>query len=162
MTKHQCELKILTTIQVRQAKTLDKLVERQSKNLRRAFLHKSNEIFPPELLYCLQESTNIMYFRSIDPAYNREVRKRGMVTACHCFRQKIAFQQANLGKGEWPCIPICIAYNSITWNYHARKFIISILCLQKTKTEATYWALNKSGTYLVWGYEKRTHNMIPS
>lgn len=160
-------IKILTTIQFRHTKILDIMVKKQLRNLCGTFLQESNERPPPELLCCLQESTNIRDLWNIDSAYIREVKERGMTTACHCFIQKIAFQQAKLGMNEWPCFPICIAYRSITWNYHTGKFTFFPFYISKTLTLMLQVRFINQVTFvfiiiIIFFKESDTHNMIHS
>jgi hypothetical protein len=75
-------------------------------------LRESKEISPPKNECCLQKSNNRRDLRNKEPAYIREVKARGMNTACHCFIQKTVFQQGNLGTSD-PVFPICIPQKSI-------------------------------------------------
>lgn len=98
---------VLTTTQFRQVKTFDEISENQSINLVTAHLRESMEISPPKNECCLQKSNNRRDLRNKEPAYIREVKARGMNTACHCFIQKTVFQQGNLGTSDL-VFPICI------------------------------------------------------
>lgn len=52
----------------------------------KASTKQQDEMHPPEPASSFNESSHNDNFRVIDPAYIKEVKVSGKITACHCFQ----------------------------------------------------------------------------